>query len=405
MRGRILPALAVALAVSVTTTRVLAQSNSNSDKKTEAIPVEEQAQAPHPAPQPKPAHPSLMPDFSVIGNNLGRFLGARGDRERNHLQLGEFELGLQEKINSGIRFGAFLTGDPEQRRSVSTEEAYAALSNVARLPLGAFAGRKLLDIGKVNPIHSHARPYADQPAVLNYFLGREGVAGNGASANYTLPMTNLFVNLELGLWEVSPAGKGFLNDGGGLRPGSRIATGAFYPVGLGVSHDFPLAKLSLSHAFNKVYELELGASHGFGRAGIGDRIDLTGLDLTYRSFPNAFKRLLVQAEVFWHHRDDAIGGTGGHTRSGHYAFVSYRPNLYAELGVRFDNTTLPWPFPGREQSLSLIWTDRLTEVTQLRVQLKHGDRTNSVFLPAERGYTEAWLQFVWGGGSHRHPIQ
>jgi hypothetical protein len=82
-----------------------------------------------------------------------------------------------------------------------------------------------------------------------------------------------------------------------------------------------------------------------------------------------------------------------------------RPDQYLEYGLRYDNSKLPWPLPGREQALSLIWSDRLTEVTLLRLQLKYGDRTTDIFLPAKRGYTEAWLQFLWGGGSHTHPLQ
>ncbi len=237
----------------------------------------------------------------------------------------------------------------------------------------------------------------DAPAPVSYLLGGDGLSGNGASLNYTLPLRSLFANLELGLWRTNPGEEG-QSLGLGANP-------TFYPAGLGVTGDLPLARLWTSRAFGRASELELGASHTFGRADIGDRINLTGVDLTYRHFPSTFKRILLQGEAFWHHRHDVVGGTGGHTRSGYYTLLSYRPDQYLEYGLRWDNTRAPWPLPGGERALSLILTDRLTEVTLLRLQLKHGDRTTDIFLPARRGYNEAWLQFLWGAGAHTHPLQ
>ena len=83
---------------------------------------------------------------------------------------------------------------------------------------------------------------------------------------------------------------------------------------------------------------------------------------------------------------------------------SWRPDQYDEWALRLDNTRYPWPIEGREQALSLIWARRLTEATILRLQLKHGDRTADVFLPARKRYSELYLQFIWGAGSHTHPL-
>jgi hypothetical protein len=340
---------------------------------------------------------SLTPDISVIGNHIGRFISVRGDADRNRFQLGEVELGLQQPILTGVRFDAFLNAGSDDGFKAGFEEAYVTMSQLGHLPVGALLGKKRLNFGKVNPVHPHSRLYVDQPAALANLVDPDSLNGNGASVNYLFPFKNIFANLEVGLWNLNPTGAG-ITVGPPVNP-------TFYSAGAGITGNFPMARLWVSKELQKGAEFEFGASQGFGRADIGDNISLTGLDMTYRSYPGTFKRLLLQGEVFWHRRDDKMFGSGEHTRSGHYLLASYRPDQFLEYGIRYDNSKFPWPLPGREQSFSLIWTDKLTEVTLLRLQYKHGDRISDVFLPSARGFNEIYLQFIWGAGSHTHPLQ
>jgi hypothetical protein len=114
---------------------------------------------------------------------------------------------------------------------------------------------------------------------------------------------------------------------------------------------------------------------------------------------------MLQGELFWHRREDKFGGTGWHTRSGYYALADYKPDQYWDYGIRYDNSRFPWPIEGRDESISLILTNRLTEVSLLRFQYKFGNRGNDIFLPAAHGFNELYLQFIWGAGSHTHPLQ
>lgn len=340
---------------------------------------------------------SLTPDISVIGNHIGRFLSVAGDPDRNRFQLGEIEVGFQQPIYTGVRFDAFLNAGADEGFKAGFEEAYITASKVAGLPVDGLFGKKRLNFGKVNPLHPHSRLYVDQPAALANLLDPDSLNGNGASLSYLFPFKNLFANLELGLWKVDPSDAG-------VSLGSE-ANPTFYPAGHGISGNFPMARLWMSKELKGGGELELGTSHGFGRADIGDNISLHGIDLTYRTYPGTFKRFLAQGEVFWHRRDDKMGGSGWHTRSGHYVLLDYRPDQFFEYGIRYDNSKFPWPIGGRDQSLSFIWTNHLTEVTLLRFQYKLGDRSNDVFLPARRGYNELYLQLIWGAGSHTHALQ
>lgn len=350
------------------------------------------------APAAGTARATLTPDIAVFGINQGRFLSVHGDPDRNRLQLGEFEIAMEQPVYPGVLFKSTLTAGADEGFGVNVEEAYAQFSTVFKLPFGGLLGHKRLNFGKINPIHPHARPYADQPAVIANLVGTEALFGNGASLNYLFPFKNLFANLEVGLFRTDPAEEG--------ADMGTPDTPNFYPTGLGVEGDFPMARLWLSSALGKASELEIGASHGFGRDARGDRLNLTGIDLTYRLFPRTDSRLQLQSEVFWHHRHDVSGGTGGHTRSGYYALLTYRPDRYYEYGIRLDNARLPWPLEGVDRSISLIWSNRLTESTLLRLQYKYGDRLHDLFgLPARRGFSEFYLQFIWGAGSHTHPLQ
>ena len=370
---------------------------------------------------------AFMPDIAVIGNHHGTFFVPRGYEGRNRFELGEIEIALTQPLYTGMSFFATLAAGSDAGFAVGVEEAYASLSRPFKAPFDAVIGKRRLQFGRVNPLHPHAWRYVDQPAPIGAFLGEEGLFGNGASINYTLPVKGIFANLELGLWRSDTAhahgaGDGHVHEATTRRRlalRSRGDDGDDHgdddhhhddhdhhgEPGAGIAGDMPAARLWLSKAIGSSAELELGGSHAFGKAENGDNIRLTGADVTLRTFPSAFSRLQLQAEAFWHNRQDREHEMGSHTRSGHYALLSYAPDKYYEYGIRYDNTRYPWPIEGREQSLSLIATQKLTEATLVRLQLKFGDRTTDIYLPARKGFKEVFLQFIWGAGSHKHPLQ
>jgi hypothetical protein len=363
---------------------------------------------------------TLNPNISVIGNHILRLSNVRQDRDRNRPLLGELEIGLQQAIYPGIRFDAFVAGHADEDFAMHIEEAYITATRALGLPVGAILGQKRLNIGKANPLHPHAWLYADTPAPIAYFLGGEGALGNGIAANYTLPNTGrLFVNLEVGVWSAVTHEEHDEEEGGGkallskaVQTFNRAARSSRGIVGeppaepgLGVVNMLPLARLWTSTALGTGGELEVGTSHGYGKAENGDNIRLAAADLTLRRFPGAFSRYILQTEWFQHRRTDGFGGTGSHARDGYYVHLGYRPSQYMDFGIRYDNSSFPWPMEGRETGLSLIYTDRMSEAILWRAQLKTGDRAGDSILPARKSYLEGWLQFIWGGGTHSHPLQ
>ncbi len=363
---------------------------------------------------------AFTPDIAVIGNHGGQFFVPRGYEGRNRFELGELEITLQQPLYTGMSFFATLAAGSDAGFALGVEEAYASLSRPFKLPFDSVVGKRRIQFGKVNPVHPHAWRMADQPAPIGAFLGEEGLFGNGASINYTLPVKGLFANLEIGLWKNDAAHvhadeEEHVHEASTRRRLALLTRAEdddygdehehHAEPGVGIVGDMPAARLWLSKAIGSSTELELGGSHAFGKAENGDNIRLTGADFTLRAFPSAFSRWQLQAETFWHNRRDREHGTGSHSRSGHYAMLSYAPDKYQEFGVRYDNTRYPWPIEGREQSFSLIATQRLTEATLVRLQFKFGDRTSDIYLPAGKGFKEVFLQFIWGAGAHTHPLQ
>jgi hypothetical protein len=337
---------------------------------------------------------SLAPDIAVIGNNFGRFLSARGDTDRNRPFLSEVEVAMEQQVYSGVKFHTVLAAGVDNDFSMGAEEAYVSFASLGGLPFSGTLGKKRLEFGKINPVHPHAWQYVDSPSVIANLLGPDGLNGNGLTLNYLLPIKSIFANLSFGY--VSPEQSDVVSQSSPESP--------IYPVGIGVGGNLKTTRLWLSPELRSGSALEIGASHGWGRDGNGDGIRLTGIDATYKLYPSTFSKLTLQSEAYWHRRQDLLGASGWHTRSGYYALLNYAPTQYYDYGIRFDNSRYPWPIEGSDKSLSLIWSNHIAEAMILRLQYKYGDRTNDLLMPAKRGYSELYLQFIWGGGSHSHPL-
>lgn len=336
-----------------------------------------------------------LPDISVIINGSTHLTGDSTNVDRNRFLVNEGEIGMQGYLYPGIRGDAFFSFSRDAGKNEltgSVEEAYGTFLETPIKNLAVKFGKTRIDFGKTNKIHQHHLPYEDRPAALKNFLGPDSLNGSGIEADYLLPTPKgTFAQLQLGWWrpESSP-----LNPLTGLEPdtaGSRIADQLF------------TGRLWTSKELGEDSELEIGLNSAFGRSlinGSGDnRVDpirIYGADVTFRKFLSPHERLALSAEWFLHHRLMSIGTAA---RSGYYLLGTYQPNNYWELGLRYDNSGLPAPSLGREWALTGFLTNRLTETTYIRYQLKNGQHFTGP------SYTEFILQFVWGIGPHSHPLQ
>ena len=348
----------------------------------------ENPEAPAPAPSAPPA--SLNPDISLIGNALGSLANheINPNEPNKTINLNETEVVIGSKIYPGVSGLAVFTVGGTRDDRAGVEESYISVEQlISAAPIGARLGIARLPFGKVNPLHPHSLPFADTPSVLNNLLG--DFRGNGFEFVGLIPThSNIFLQANLGRWN-SVGEPGYSNPLAG-------ATGPDFNGG----QPLTLGRLWASTAIGEDNEVELGASGAFGNADpltlapgqTNPRLNIFGLDTTWRTYLPDERRILVSAEAL--QRNDANVKT-----SGYYVLGTFRPGHFYEFGTRYDWSEFAADNTHHESYASLFATRFLSEQTFMRLQVKHGtDRL-------DRGVNELIAQVVWGFGPHTHPLQ
>ena len=154
-------------------------------------------------------------------------------------------------------------------------------------------------------------------------------------------------------------------------------------------------------------ELELGASYARGGASAvdgdgnelaGGRNTLQGLDISYRKFSGANKRLLLRSEYYRSRPSNGLESVFN-AASGYYGLANYRFNKFSDIGLLYENSGFPQATNQRENATSLIFTKQFTEQFYARLHLTRGDS------PFGGSYNQAILQFVFGIGPHTHNLE
>jgi hypothetical protein len=332
-----------------------------------------------------------LPDISFIGTLLGHASDDRRDADRDKLTLDSFELAFQGNIYPGMRAEAFVVNDSE---GTNVEEAYVNVENlgIKGLPLSGTFGRRKVPFGRVNQLHSHSWLYVVQPYALSNLVAPESLVGDGATVSYLAP-TKQFVQLDLGLW-------GNASHDPIPTPDPTVPTPS---TGAGFSDRMQTARLwSAQEAFKGTLEYGASYAHGGGQTyaspagpNVTPKIDLTGLDLTFRREGRNATRTLLRGEVIQHKQKD---GAFSRTSTGYYLFADQKVSANREYGIRYDWSEFPYS-PGHVGAVSLIGTQRLTEQTYFRLQAIHGDR------PGKQGFNALWFEWVWGYGPHTHNLE
>jgi len=359
----------------------------------EATPPPETA----PAPEAPPAEPAIAevptaaagggegaptasyfnPSISLIGN----FLAVGGRNHTENLPTAEFresEMGIQAIVDPYARADFFLSFGEE---GVELEEGFATFT---ALPAGLLAkvGRMRAYFGKVNTLHLHVLPWADEPLpVVNLLGGEEGWIGTGVSVAKLLPVGNVFTEGTLQI---------FRGEAEGLFEGERrsdLSYNGHYRV-----------FMDLTDATN----LDVGLSYGFGPNGTAENADtrLEGLDLSYRWKPlqtALYRSLLLRGEVYRSRREQP---EGDQTALGWYAAGDYRFARRWFLGARYESAEHADDDSLRDTGVAGILTFWPSEFSQLRAEL----RRRHYSLTGEDA-NELLLQLQFAIGAHgAHPF-
>lgn len=291
------------------------------------------------------ASKALNPDISVIGNFVGHAGNPSPLEERKSLSLDETEIGFEAFVDPYAKAKFFVSLGEE---GAEIEEGYI---NFINLPadLTMKAGKMRANFGKINTMHTHQRPWVDQPLVLTRFLGDEGLSNSGVSVSKLFP--NRFFFAE-GTVEVL---QGDLENVFGQQNPNDL---------LYVGHLKTYKDLSDNS------NIELGASFAHGTLPeTGGSNQFGGIDLTYRWKPlqrAVYNSFIGRAEFMVDDRADQTRHAFGF-----YTSADYQLAQRWFTGVRYDQSDRPENPDLTDRGVSATLTFWPSEFAQIRGQYRH----------------------------------
>jgi hypothetical protein len=341
------------------------------------------AEDPPQAPPPQAAAPQqgsnyFNPSISLIGDFLG-VVGANDTEDLPALSLRELELGLSAVVDPYARADIFLSFSD---LGVDVEEGYATFTS---LPWGLLVkvGRMRATFGKINTLHLHVLPWADEPLPLvNLLGGEEGWIGDGLSVAKLIPLPgDVFSEATLQVFN-GDSGELFL-----VPPGRReVAYNGHYRI-----------FSDLTEATN----LDVGLTYGLGPNGLTEtsKTRLSSLDVTFRWKPlrtATYRSAMVRGELIGSRKDLAVGSATatGWLLSGEYQFAKRWL-----VGARFERSDHADDASLHDSGVALPITFCPSEYSRLRGELRRRSYANG------ETADELLLQLQFAIGSHgAHPF-
>lgn len=345
----------------------------------------------------------MNPDISVIADVQALFTNNREDDNRNKVRVKHLEFAFQGYLYPGIRADIVPALEMEYEGDdvnveIDLEEAYLTASQVPYVseyvPLELQIGRKFMNFGRLNAIHSHHWAFADMPLVSQNFFGPHAWYDDGIQGSLTVPNPwDLYLKTTFGYWNGRRLGHAHAHHGDGDDHENDHDNGHGEPVEW--DGRVFLSRTVLGLPFGRASDLLLGCSVSWDESG---NTSLVGGDLTFtHRFPGTYRRLRWQNE-FMSVKTPREGEE--FRRHGGYSLLTFSLGRYWETGGRYDRSQILDPrVGGDEWASSGFITYYLTHSLYARGQYRFrrmvdGDEEHN-------GY----LQLVFGLGPHSHRLE
>jgi hypothetical protein len=347
---------------------------------------------------------ALNPAIAAVGNFVARadsqkVFSEDGGRADNRFTLREAEIDMRVPVDpyaDAVLITA-LEQDASGKFTVGIEEGYVNIKKlpfVDRTPLGMRlkVGRFRPAFGKINVLHTHDLPQTFRPLPIQEFLGPEGFAQNGASANFFLPTpwdekSSIDLTLE------------FLG-GGELALSPNIESRNSY-----------LGHLRWFRTFRDSHNLELGWSSYYRPNGqLSRQSDLHGFDLTYRWKPlrrGEWHSFLLGSEFMFARRAYpeaaespdvalALEGTapGSGRPLGYTVYGQWQFDRRTYAGVRWDRTDVLYNPALQRRGLTPYVSYYFSEFLRFRLNYEH--RWSDLVTESNRNSVYAELNWIFG---------
>jgi hypothetical protein len=233
-----------------------------------------------------------------------------------------------------------------------------------------------LSVGKVNPLHPHALPFIDLPAVLTNYLGDEGLNDAGVSVSWLVPNPmDFFQEFTLEVTGGPSSNPSFIRS-----PTSRYVY---------------LAHLKNFWDLTENATLELGLTGLTGPNAFEHTTTMGAFDLTYKWKPlrfNTYQSVIWQTEALL-----SSAGTGAPEDVltwGMYSSLTYQLDKRYFLTGRIDYSNLPTSASEAERSCSATLGWFASEFQKIELE---GKATTS---NVRDQFSQAWLRWVFVIGAH-----
>lgn len=369
----------------------------------------EEAEAPRHKAAPVGAYGGLMnPDISLVADVKGLLSDTDTNPLDEKIMLEHAELAIQSYLWPGIRadFIGAIGQHPEDGGHIHThtevEEGYVSFLDLpANFQLQV--GRKLLDFGRLNPIHPHHWAIPDTPLPLRRLFGDHSWYDDGFQVSTLIPNPwDVYFKVQGGVWNGRALGEAedheredaaiennVLGFQGPVDWGGRVYT----------------ARASLDLILSDDTNLMTGYSLAGGEG--GDSV-VHGADLTLiHRWPQSYKKIRWQNEFFFGDfelaREDSLEDETGQTGKydadawGLYSLLQLTLSKYWETGARYDwwNGDYPEDEWGATAFLSYYFTHSMYVRPSYRYSELADGEDEHAFM----------LQFVWGLGPHAHRLE
>ena len=351
-----------------------------------------------PPPEPTPAAPPPVapapagasqtsnyfnPSISVIGNLLA-VAGHNPVENLPNLNLRESELSLQAIVDPYARADFFLAFSESD---VAVEEGFITFTSLPAQFL-AKVGRVRVSFGKINTLHLHVLPWADEPLpVVNLLGGEEGWKGTGVSLAHLIPMpAEIFSELTI------QAFRGESPDLFQAQRRSDLAYNGHY---------------RLFRDLTESTNLDLGFSYAWGPNPTSTpksrRLTrLEAIDATLRWKPlrtGTYRSATLRGELFRSRRDQPENAGGQQTARGWFLSGEYQLAKRWFIGARVESSDHADDAAKRDTGQAATLTFWPSEFSQVRGELRRRRYAGGITA------NEALLQIQFAIGAHgAHPF-
>lgn len=342
-----------------------------------------------------------LPLTSVIINSELNYSNNDANPNKDKFRVKEAEIALSGYLYPDVKgdFVAALEQEYAEDDSTTTEthieEAYVKFLN---LPFGlqATVGRKFLDFGRLNPVHSHHWNFTEAPLVMQNFLGDHSWSDDGVMLSYLIPNpADIYWNLSFGVYNGKQMGHAHSHgDEDAEHEGEEHEEEHNHFGEELVSWDghVYLGRMLVDMPFTENLNTSLGYTLAMDD---NNRNKLHGIDFILKyQWPSTYKKIKWHTELF--QLDDSESDIKPY---GLFSYLTYGINKNWEAGLKYDFSEFADSESVDADAYSMFLTYYFTHTMYARLE---GQRKNHASGLEE---DQIFLQFVWGIGPHAHGMQ